>query len=103
MTHGCLPVPVCHDVIARNLRERVNASPSATALAKRRASMIIAACGSPHAGPRHMTPSLVLEVHGMASVIVHGHQSGAERTCRLDRIRECRLEASAQSLAGLCA
>jgi predicted DNA-binding transcriptional regulator YafY len=42
--------------------------------------------------PRMITPRFVLEVHGVASVIAHGHVSDAERTFRLDRIRECWLE-----------
>ena len=37
-------------------------------------------------------PRLVLEVHGVAYVIAHCHLSDAERTFRLDRIRECWLE-----------
>jgi predicted DNA-binding transcriptional regulator YafY len=39
--------------------------------------------------PRMITPRLVLKVHGVAYVIVHCHLSHAERTFRLDRIREC--------------
>jgi DNA polymerase III subunit epsilon len=39
--------------------------------------------------PRVITPRLVLEVYGVAYVIAHGHLSDAERTFRLDRIREC--------------
>jgi predicted DNA-binding transcriptional regulator YafY len=46
-----------------------------------------------------MTPHLVLQVHGVAYVIVHGHQSHAERTFRLDRIRECWLEEQDRLLA----
>jgi predicted DNA-binding transcriptional regulator YafY len=42
--------------------------------------------------PRMITPRLVLEVHGVAYVIAHCHLSDAERTFRLDRIRECWLE-----------
>jgi hypothetical protein len=89
MTHGCLPVSVCHDAIVRNLRGRVNASPPAMALAKRHAIRIIDARESPRARPRHMTPSLVRDILGVANVIVHDDQSAAERTFRLDRVREC--------------
>jgi predicted DNA-binding transcriptional regulator YafY len=39
-----------------------------------------------------MTPRLVLEVQGVAYVIAHCHLSDAERTFRLDRIRECWLD-----------
>jgi DNA polymerase III epsilon subunit len=39
--------------------------------------------------PRTITPRLMLEVHGVAYVIAHCHLSNAERTFRLDRIREC--------------
>ena len=39
--------------------------------------------------PRMITPRLVLEVHGVAYVIAHCHLSDAERTFRMDRIREC--------------
>jgi hypothetical protein len=39
--------------------------------------------------PRMITPRLVLEVHGVAYVIAHCHPSDAERTFRLDHIREC--------------
>jgi predicted DNA-binding transcriptional regulator YafY len=42
--------------------------------------------------PRMITPRLVLEVHGVAYAIAHCHLSDAERTFRLDRIRECWLE-----------
>jgi predicted DNA-binding transcriptional regulator YafY len=42
--------------------------------------------------PRMITPSLVLEVDGVAYVIAHCHLSDAERTFRLDRIRQCWLE-----------
>jgi DNA polymerase III epsilon subunit family exonuclease len=41
---------------------------------------------------RMITPRLVLEVHGVASVIAHCHLSDVERTFRLDRIQECWLE-----------
>jgi DNA polymerase III epsilon subunit family exonuclease len=41
---------------------------------------------------RTITPRLVLEVHGVAYVIAHCHRSDAERTFRVDRIRECWLE-----------
>jgi DNA polymerase III epsilon subunit family exonuclease len=39
--------------------------------------------------PRTITPRVVLEVQGVAYVIAHCHVSHAERTFRLDRIREC--------------
>jgi DNA polymerase-3 subunit epsilon len=42
--------------------------------------------------PRMITPRLVLEVHGVTYVIAHCHVSDAERTFRLNRIRECWLE-----------
>jgi predicted DNA-binding transcriptional regulator YafY len=49
--------------------------------------------------PRMITPRLVLEVHSVAYVIAHCHRSDAERTYRLDRIRECWLKWSRRSLA----
>jgi WYL domain len=42
--------------------------------------------------PRKITSRLVLEVQGVAYVVAHCHQSGAERTFRLDRIQQCWLE-----------
>jgi predicted DNA-binding transcriptional regulator YafY len=42
--------------------------------------------------PRMITPRLVLQVHEVTYVIAHCHVSDAERTFRLDRIRECWLE-----------
>jgi hypothetical protein len=101
--HGRLPVAVCHDRIVKNRRGRVKASAPTTALATRRALMILDACGSPRARPCHMTPSVGLEVQRVAAVIEHGHQRAAEGTCRLDHTRECRLDMSARSRTALCA
>ncbi len=63
-----------------------------TAIAERCSITIVDERGSQRAGPRMVTPRLVLEVHGVAYVIAHCHLSEAERTFRLDRIRECWLE-----------
>jgi hypothetical protein len=87
MTHGCLPVSICHDIIVKNRRGRVNASPPATALAKRRAIRTLDARGWPRARPRHMTPSVVRDILGVANVMVRDDQSAAERSFRLDRGR----------------
>jgi DNA polymerase III epsilon subunit family exonuclease len=64
----------------------------ATAIAERCAITIIYEQGLQRAVPRKITPHLVMEVHGVVYVIAHCHQSGAERTFRLDRIRRCWLE-----------
>jgi predicted DNA-binding transcriptional regulator YafY len=45
-----------------------------------------------------ITPRLVLEVQGVAYVIAHCLLSDAERTFRLDRIRECWLEEAGRHL-----
>jgi len=63
-----------------------------TALSERCAITIVYAHGRQRPGPRTITPRLVLEVHGVAYVIAHCHRSDAERTFRLDRIRECWLQ-----------
>jgi DNA polymerase III epsilon subunit-like protein len=63
-----------------------------TALSERCAITIVYEHGWQRPKPRVITPRLALEVHGVADVIAHGHRSDAERTFRLDRIRECRLE-----------
>ena len=62
------------------------------AIAEQCAITIIYNRGSPRPGARTITPPLMLEVHGAAYVIAHGHRSAAERTFRLDHIRECWLE-----------
>jgi DNA polymerase III subunit epsilon len=63
-----------------------------TALSERCAITIVYEHGWQRPQPRMITPRLVLEVYGVAYVIAHCHLSGAERTFRLDRIRECWLE-----------
>jgi DNA polymerase III subunit epsilon len=63
-----------------------------TALSERCAITIVYEHGWQRPQPRMITPRLVLEVHGVAYVIAHCHLSGAERTFRLDRIRECWVE-----------
>jgi predicted DNA-binding transcriptional regulator YafY len=63
-----------------------------TAIAERCAIAIVYEQGWQRPTPRMITPHLVLEVDGVAYVIAHGHRSDAERTFRLDRIRECWLE-----------
>jgi DNA polymerase III epsilon subunit len=60
-----------------------------TAIAERCAITIVYEHGWPRPIPRMITPRLVLEVNGVAYVIAHCHMSDAERTFRLDRIREC--------------
>jgi predicted DNA-binding transcriptional regulator YafY len=60
-----------------------------TAIAERCAITIVYEHGWHRPTPRTITPRLVLEVHGVAYVIAHCHLSDAERTFRLDRIREC--------------
>jgi DNA polymerase III epsilon subunit family exonuclease len=60
-----------------------------TALTERCAITIMYDHGWHRPTPRVITPRLVLEVHGIAYVIAHCHLSEAERTFRLDRIREC--------------
>jgi DNA polymerase III epsilon subunit family exonuclease len=63
-----------------------------TAIAERCMITIIYEHGWPRPQPRVITPRLVVEVYGVAYVIAHCHLSDAERTFRLDRIRECWLE-----------
>jgi DNA polymerase III subunit epsilon len=63
-----------------------------TALSERCAITIVYEHGWQRPQPRMITPRLVLEVQGVAYVIAHCHLSGAERTFRLDRIRECWVE-----------
>jgi DNA polymerase III epsilon subunit-like protein len=60
-----------------------------TAIAARCALAIVYEQGWQRPQPRMITPRMVLEVHGVAYVIAHCHLSDAERTFRLDRIREC--------------
>jgi len=67
-----------------------------TAITERCAITIAYESGWQRSGPRKITPRLVLEVHGVAYVIAHCHLSDAERTFRLDRIRECWLEEEGQ-------
>jgi DNA polymerase III subunit epsilon len=64
----------------------------AMAMTERCAITIVYEHGGLRPTPRMITPCLVLEVHGVAYVIAHCHQSDAERTFRLDRIRGCWLE-----------
>jgi DNA polymerase III subunit epsilon len=61
----------------------------AMAMTERCAITIVYEHGWQRPTPRMITPHLVLEVHGVAYVIAHCHRSDAERTFRLDRIREC--------------
>jgi DNA polymerase III epsilon subunit len=63
-----------------------------TAIDERCAIAIVYEHGWQQPTPRMITPRLVLEVHGVAYVIAHCHLSDAERSFRLDRIRECLLE-----------
>jgi predicted DNA-binding transcriptional regulator YafY len=60
-----------------------------TAIAERCAIAIVYEQGWQRPQPRMITPRLVLKFHGVAYVIALGHLNGAERTFRLDRIREC--------------
>jgi DNA polymerase III epsilon subunit-like protein len=60
-----------------------------TAITERCAITIVYEHGWQQPTPRMITPRLVLDVHGVAYVIAHCHLSDAERTFRLDRIREC--------------
>jgi DNA polymerase III subunit epsilon len=60
-----------------------------TAIAERCAIAIVYEQGWQRPQPRMITLRLVLEVHGVAYVIAYCHLSDAERTFRLDRIREC--------------
>ncbi|HXH13725.1 MAG TPA: exonuclease domain-containing protein [Alphaproteobacteria bacterium] len=60
-----------------------------TALLERCVITIVYEHGWQRPQARMITPRLVLEVHGVAYVIAHCHLSDAERTFRLDRIREC--------------
>jgi DNA polymerase III epsilon subunit family exonuclease len=64
----------------------------ATAMTERCAITIVYEQRWQQPQPRTITPRLVLEVHGVAYVIAHCHLSHAERTFRLDRIRQCWLE-----------
>jgi DNA polymerase III epsilon subunit len=61
----------------------------ATAITEQCTITIIYEHGWQRPQPRTITPRLVLEVHGVAYVIAHCHWSDAERTFRMDRIREC--------------
>jgi predicted DNA-binding transcriptional regulator YafY len=60
-----------------------------TAMAERCAITIVYEQGWQRPQLRMITPHLVLEIPGLAYVIAHCHLSDAERTFRLDRIREC--------------
>jgi DNA polymerase III epsilon subunit family exonuclease len=64
----------------------------AMAMTERCAITIVYEHEWPRPTPRMITPRLVLEVYGVAYVIAHCHGSDAERTFRLDRIRECWLD-----------
>jgi predicted DNA-binding transcriptional regulator YafY len=63
-----------------------------TAMSEQCAITILYEHGWQRPQPRMITPRLVLEVDGVAYVIAHCHLSDAERTFRLDCIRECWLE-----------
>ena len=63
-----------------------------TAIAERCAITIVYEHGRQRPKPRMITPRLGLEVHGVAYVVAYCHLSDAERTFRLDRIREYWLE-----------
>jgi DNA polymerase III epsilon subunit family exonuclease len=63
------------------------------AMTERCAIMIVYEHGWHRPQARLITPRLVLEVRGVTYVIVHCHVSDAERTFRLDRIREWWLNA----------
>jgi hypothetical protein len=41
------------------------------------------------AGPMGVTTRLMRELQGVASVMAHGQLNDAERTFRLDQIRQC--------------
>ena len=87
---GCLSTPLTFaDALVCAIEPPPGFEVLATAIAERGDITIIYDRGSPRPGPRTMTPRLVLEVHGVAYVIAHCHLSDAERTFRLDRIREC--------------
>jgi predicted DNA-binding transcriptional regulator YafY len=59
-----------------------------TAITERGTITIIYEPGWQRQTPRMIAPRLVLKVHGVAYVVAHCHLSDAERTFRLDRIRE---------------
>jgi DNA polymerase-3 subunit epsilon len=61
----------------------------ATAITEQCAITMVYESGWERPQRRMITPRLMLEVHGVAYVIAHCHLSHAERTFRLDRIREC--------------
>jgi predicted DNA-binding transcriptional regulator YafY len=63
-----------------------------TAITEQCAITIVYEPGWQQPTPRLITPRLLLEVHGVAYVIAHCHVNHAERTFRLDRIRECWME-----------
>jgi predicted DNA-binding transcriptional regulator YafY len=60
-----------------------------TVIVERCAITIVYEQGGKRSTARMITPRLVLEVHGVAYVLARCHLSNAERTFRLDRIREC--------------
>jgi len=68
------PKILCKDAVPR-------AEPYATTMVEARAVQ--------RSGPMEVTPRLMREVQGVASVMAHGQLNDAERTFRLDRIREC--------------
>jgi hypothetical protein len=59
---------------------------TSVAIAERCAITIVYKRGSPRPKRRTMTPPLMLEVKGVASVMTHGHQSHAVRTVVCPRI-----------------
>jgi DNA polymerase III epsilon subunit family exonuclease len=65
----------------------------AMALAEHCAVTIEYASGGRGTWVRRITPSLVLQAHGLAYVIAHCHRDGFEKTFRLDRIQRCWLDA----------
>jgi WYL domain len=71
--------PMMHDSISAAIAE-----PCAITIVYDRGSQ------QPH--PRMITPRVLLEVYGVAYMSAHCHMSDAERTFRLDRIRECWLD-----------
>jgi DNA polymerase III epsilon subunit family exonuclease len=62
------------------------------AMTEQGAMTIIYERGAQQARPRKITPRLVLQVYGVAYVVAHCHQSGREKTFRLDRIQRCWLD-----------
>jgi WYL domain len=83
----------CVDLHSRcvplHIGEETGVEALAMAMTERCAITIVYESGWQQPKPRMITPHLVLEVHGVSYMIAHGHQSGAGKTFRLDRIREC--------------